>query len=67
MIMKNRLPDEASAGGVPSEYRSSPGGIPGEALKYLGTIEDYVVEHPGPCLAAAFAVGVVVAWWIKRT
>jgi hypothetical protein len=26
----------------------------------------FVAENPGACIAAAFAAGVAVAWWIKR-
>ena len=62
MIMKNRLPDELPASG-PEAAGQRPAG---EALKYASAIEDYLVEHPASSLAAAFAVGVLVAWWIKR-
>ena len=33
---------------------------------YLEPIEQTVKQHPGAALAAAFLVGVTVAWWIKR-
>jgi len=34
--------------------------------KYLGSLEELVLKYPGPALASAFMVGVLVAWWIKR-
>jgi hypothetical protein len=66
MIMKNRLADELSVSGKEFGPRRPLGGIPGEALKYAAAVEDYIIEHPAPSLAAAFAAGVMVAWWIKR-
>jgi hypothetical protein len=66
MIMQNRLADDLPVSGRESNSRRPQGGIPGEALKYAAAIEDYIVGHPAPSLAAAFAVGVVIAWWIKR-
>jgi hypothetical protein len=30
------------------------------------SVERFVGENPGASLAAAFALGVMVAWWIKR-
>lgn len=30
------------------------------------SMEEFVKNHPGASLAAAFCVGVTVAWWIKR-
>jgi hypothetical protein len=29
-------------------------------------VERFIVQYPGATLTAAFAAGVVVAWWIKR-
>lgn len=34
--------------------------------QWVEPLEDFIKQHPGVCLASAFAVGVVVAWWIKR-
>jgi hypothetical protein len=64
MIMKNRLADELPLGG--KESRPGGDGVSDEALKYAAAVERYIVDHPAPSLAAAFLVGVVVAWWIKR-
>ncbi len=63
MIMKSRLPQDLPRG---EERSRREGGLPDELWGYLRTIEDYVVEHPGPSLATAFAVGVMIAWWVKR-
>jgi len=65
MIMKNRLADDVPLGGKESGSRRGEG-ISDEALKYAATVEQYIVNHPAPSLAAAFLVGVMVAWWIKR-
>ena len=37
-----------------------------EAANWLEPMAQLVKTHPGAALAAAFAVGVTVAWWIKR-
>lgn len=29
-------------------------------------LEDTIAKNPGAALAAAFAVGLAVAWWLKR-
>jgi len=34
--------------------------------QYLHKFEHFVAEHPGVCLASAFAMGVALAWLIKR-
>jgi hypothetical protein len=34
--------------------------------QYLDQFEHFVAEHPGVCLASAFAMGVALAWLIKR-
>jgi hypothetical protein len=38
-----------------------------DVQEWIKKAEQVVKEHPGPSLAAAFALGVVLAWWIKRT
>ncbi len=65
MIMKNRLADDVPLGGKESGSRRAEG-ISDEALKYAAAAEKYIIDHPAPSLAAAFIVGVMVAWWIKR-
>ncbi len=38
-----------------------------ERLKaWTEPVEQFVVKHPGASLAIAFAVGVTIAWWLKR-
>jgi hypothetical protein len=65
MIMKNRLADDVPVGGKGFGSRGEEG-ITDEALKYAAAVEKYIVDHPVPSLAAAFAAGVMIAWWIKR-
>jgi ElaB/YqjD/DUF883 family membrane-anchored ribosome-binding protein len=36
------------------------------AQTVLRQVEDLVAQHPGAALATAFAVGLAVAWWLKR-
>jgi ElaB/YqjD/DUF883 family membrane-anchored ribosome-binding protein len=64
MIMKNRLADDVPVGGKSGPRGEE--GITDEALKYAAAAEKYIVDHPVASLAAAFAAGVTVAWWIKR-
>jgi hypothetical protein len=33
---------------------------------WVDPVEEVITKHPGACLASAFIVGVVFAWWIKR-
>jgi hypothetical protein len=37
-----------------------------DVKKYMSSAEELVLKYPGPALASAFMVGVLVAWWIKR-
>jgi hypothetical protein len=32
----------------------------------LSQLEDTIAKNPAASLAAAFAVGVAIAWWLKR-
>lgn len=64
--MKNRIADY-----LPASWSGIKQGVPVNAardsLKRLAeNARQYVVDHPGPSLAAAFAVGVAIAWWLKR-
>jgi hypothetical protein len=36
------------------------------AERLLDSFEESVKKHPGEWLAAAFALGTLAAWWIKR-
>lgn len=38
-----------------------------DVKELIGKAERLIREHPGPALGAAFVLGVVIAWWIKRT
>jgi len=63
MIMNNRLSDDLPLRG---KEASRSEGLSDEALKYASAVEQYIIDHPGSSLAAAFVAGVMVAWWIKR-
>jgi len=38
----------------------------GTAETYLTLVKQWAARHPAQCLTAAFALGVTVAWIIKR-
>lgn len=63
--MKNRIADY-----MPEALRSPKGKAAGlqmpDVASFIKPANEFVTRHPGPCLAAAFTVGVIVAWWIKR-
>jgi hypothetical protein len=40
--------------------------LPANVKAWAEPIEQFVVKHPGPSLAIAFAAGVTLAWWLKR-
>ena len=56
---------------LPRSWRTKPGqpranvAAP-DVASYIKPVNEFIARHPGPCLAAAFAIGVAVAWWIKR-
>lgn len=35
--------------------------------QWLRQVQDFVAERPVSCLAGAFATGLVIAWFLKRT
>lgn len=37
-----------------------------QTQKVLKQLEQTVINNPGASLAAAFAVGIAFAWWLKR-
>lgn len=52
-----KRPAECAGGGMTVEAR----------LKaWTEPVEQFVVKRPGASLAIAFAVGVTIAWWLKR-
>ena len=64
--MKNRIADF-----LPASWSGLKQGAPVSAARdslkrWTQTARRYVVDHPGPSLAAAFAAGVAIAWWLKR-
>ena len=34
--------------------------------QYVDPVEHFIADHPGICLASALALGVALAWLIKR-
>ena len=37
-----------------------------ELVNYASLTKQWAMQHPVPCIAAAFVVGVAVAWIVKR-
>jgi hypothetical protein len=37
-----------------------------DVKEWVKPAEQFISKNPGASLAAAFAIGVAVAWWIKR-
>jgi ElaB/YqjD/DUF883 family membrane-anchored ribosome-binding protein len=37
-----------------------------KAKKWSAKARTLVVEHPGPALGAALALGLAIGWWVKR-
>jgi hypothetical protein len=63
--MKNRIAAFLPAAWRPREGREESFHVP-DAKELVESAEYFVARHPGVCLAAAFAMGVLTAWWIKR-
>lgn len=66
--MKNRITDYLPAKWRSKLMTSDPQGnvqLP-DMEKLTTTLTETVTKHPGPSLAAAFVLGVTIAWWIKR-
>jgi hypothetical protein len=40
--------------------------LPQSLRHWVDPVQEVITKHPGVCLASAFMVGVVFAWWIKR-
>jgi len=38
-----------------------------DIAKFVEPVETLIVNNPGAAIAAAFCVGVALAWWIKRS
>ena len=64
-MMQNRIVEY-----LPRAWRPKPGesGIPSmpDMASLVKPANEFIAKHPGACLAVAFAVGVTLAWWIKR-
>jgi hypothetical protein len=64
--MRNRILEYLPRQWRPDRLRERAESLP-DWRHWTKKAEDLVAKHPGPCLATAFALGVAVAWWIKRT
>ena len=65
--MKNRLEEfsaERGAAATDSHGRALPSKA--DLENYASQAKQWAMQHPIPCIAAAFAVGVAVAWIVKR-
>lgn len=66
--MKNRIADLLPAAWrrrtKPGQQRQEPG-LP-DWRQVVEPVENLVTKYPAAALAAAFAAGVALAWWIKR-
>jgi len=61
--------------GLPLKHGQEPGekgqerssfGVP-DLAQYVKPLENLITNNPGAAVAAAFCVGVALAWWIKRS
>ncbi len=65
--MKNRIADY-----LPSSWSGLKADTPmvkaarDSCQRWSESARQYVIDHPGPSLAVAFAAGVAIAWWLKR-
>ena len=65
--MKNRITDYLPAAWRPGTRGRPPQDAAGMGVSgLLEPVEKLVSENPVAALAAAFAAGVALAWWIKR-
>ena len=65
--MNNRIEEFGTDGRAAGNQ--SPGlGLPSQAdlETYASLAKQWAMQHPVPCIAAAFVVGVTVAWIVKR-
>ena len=66
MKLQNRIADYLPPALRPQAGGSSGQGALPDVRELAQRAEQIVKEHPGPALGAAFVLGVVVAWFIKR-
>ena len=64
--MKNRVADYLPTSWSALKERAPMNAARDSLKRWTETARQYVVEHPGPSLAAAFVAGVAIAWWLKR-
>jgi ElaB/YqjD/DUF883 family membrane-anchored ribosome-binding protein len=63
--MRNRILEYLPPQWRPGRLKERAESLP-DMRHWMEDAEKLVAKHPGPSLATAFAIGVAVAWWIKR-
>jgi hypothetical protein len=63
--MRNRILEYLPPQWRPGRLRQRAESLP-DMKHWLEEAQKVVVKNPGASLAAAFAMGVAIAWWIKR-
>lgn len=64
--MKNRIADYLPAAFRRTRGRPGEEGTLADLRRLTQPVERLVSKYPAAALAAAFAAGVALAWWIKR-
>jgi ElaB/YqjD/DUF883 family membrane-anchored ribosome-binding protein len=66
--MQNRLAEqfESQARRLASDGADASRSLLRNAQQVVSQSSDFIARHPGPCLAAAVAVGVLMGIWLKR-
>lgn len=68
--MINRILDHPSTSYSASKNGRSKPATPlvssGDIREFVEPVENLILKYPAAALASAFAIGVVLAWWIKR-
>ena len=65
-MMQNRIADYLPRAWQPKHGKPGATLQVSEVNSLVKPANEFIARHPGACLAAAFAVGVTLAWWIKR-
>jgi hypothetical protein len=63
--MRNRIVEYLPTQWRPDRLRERAESLP-SMRHWLDKAQKLVAQHPAPSLASAFALGVAIAWWIKR-
>jgi hypothetical protein len=63
--MRNRILEYLPTQWRPDRLKERAESLP-DMQHWMDEAEKMVAKHPAPALATAFALGVAIAWWIKR-